>query len=193
MTRFPVFSFLLGGTLAAAAGNMAGPCANATSFARIAPSGGEGPALTVEGRLFQADGVTPAAGVIVYAYHTGRDGLYAPRNGEPPRLRAWLRRRKESSAWKLYGPRPYPNDRIPAHIHFQAWGTGIRAIPWNDLLFDDDRLVTDRERKRSRELGRFAFVQPVRAGGVSIQLRLKPAGDRMEESILHGLRACQAR
>jgi protocatechuate 3,4-dioxygenase beta subunit len=173
---------------------MAGPCANATSFARIAPSGGEGPALTVEGRLFQADGVTPATGVIVYAYHTGRDGLYAPRNGEPPRLRAWLRTGPQGEfRLETIRPAPYPNDRIPAHIHFQAWGTGIATQYLEDLLFDDDRLVTDRERKRSRELGRFAFVQPVRAGSVSIQLRLKPAGDRMEESILHGLRACQAR
>jgi protocatechuate 3,4-dioxygenase beta subunit len=135
---------------------------------------------------------SPAAGVIVYAYQTGRDGLYAPQNAGAPRLRAWLRTGPQGEfRLETIRPAPYPNDRIPAHIHFQAWGTDVAPQYLEDLLFEDDRLVGETERRRSRGLGPFAFVQPVRAGSATIRLRLKPAGDRMENNILHGLSACR--
>ena len=53
------------------------------SVGRIAPESEPGTALVVHGRLFAADGRTPLAGAVVFAYHTDREGLY-DRPGSKP-------------------------------------------------------------------------------------------------------------
>src|SRR4051812_22825989 len=44
--------------------------------ARIAPADEPGERLVIHGKVYEADGRTPAAGVVVYAYHTDAKGLY---------------------------------------------------------------------------------------------------------------------
>src|SRR5258707_1174520 len=55
---------------ARAAGVGDGPCATASSKITIAPESEPGSRMVVSGQVFRPDGVTPAAGVIMYAYHT---------------------------------------------------------------------------------------------------------------------------
>jgi protocatechuate 3,4-dioxygenase beta subunit len=191
----PGLLFLLGGAVAPDnATPSSGPCATATAHARLAPATESGPPLVVHGQVYRPDGSTPASGVFVYAYQTGRDGLYGPPGRQEPRLRAWVKTAADGT-FRLDTIRPasYPNSRIPAHIHFQAWGPATPHQYTEDLLFADDPFVDAPTRARSQSLGLFSFVQPATDGAVRVRLRLKPTADRMEASILHGFRACSSR
>lgn len=174
----------------------ADPCATAASTAVIAPAGVSGPRITISGQVFLPDGATPAAGVVMYVYHTRRDGRYAAASHQPPEFRAWIRTDTQGRyRYETIRPGAYPDRRTPEHIHVQFWGPGT---PWQyteDLYFDDDPLLPAGERERSARAGRFAHVvrlQPRDGRGEAVQnFRLKAAGDRMEESIAHGRAACR--
>ena len=172
------------------------PCTLARPEGRLAAAGEPGTRLRVEGLVFAPDGTTPAAGVFVYAYQTDATGVYAPA-GRPPRLRGWMRTDSDGRfAYDTIRPAPYPGGRNPAHVHHQLWGAGWPAQWGNDLLFEDDPLVPEAERRRSASLGAFAFVRPVvehplHGPLAKLRLRLKPTGDRFEEGTRHGLEPCR--
>ena len=183
-----------GGALAASRDD--DPCLIARPEARLAPPGEPGSRLRVEGLVLAPDGTTPAAGVVVYAYQTDATGVYAP-PGRPPRLRAWMRTDSDGRfAYDTIRPASYPGGRNPAHVHHQLWGAGWPAQWGNDLLFDDDPLVPESERRRSASLGPFAYVRsveehPLQGPLVKLRLRLKTTGDRFEDGTRHGVDACR--
>jgi len=172
------------------------PCARAGREAVLAPAGEPGTRLRVEGLVFAPDGKTPVEGVVVYAYQTDLTGRYAARPSDPPRLRGHMRTDRDGRfSYDTIRPASYPGGRNPQHIHHQAWGAGYPPQWAGDLLFDDDPLVPDAERRRSEALGPFAFVRPVvshpaHGALVKIQLRLKSTGDRFEPNTRHGIDAC---
>lgn len=123
--------------------------ATLTNSARIGPGIDRGPALAVDGVVYQSDGKTPAAGVIVYAYQTNAAGRYA--NGTAETL--WSRRHGRLRGWIKTGPdgryhydtikpAPYPNDTIPAHIHMTVLEPGKRPYWIDDIVFDGEFGVT---------------------------------------------------
>lgn len=160
----------------------------------LTPEGEPGPALEVSGQVFAPDGVTPAPGVTVYAYQTGADGRYARSPGEPPRIRGWMTTDASGRyTFRTIRPGAYPGRAVPAHIHFQLWGGGWPTQYSEDVQFTDDELLTERERERSRKLGRFGpIVTPVRGDDGVLRathdLRLKAKGDELEDNIQHGVR-----
>lgn len=176
-------------------GETSGPCAGARANAAIAAEDEPGQRIVVSGQVFAPDGRTPAAGVIMYLYHTDQRGSYGFRPGVGPRLQAWLRT-DETGRYRYTTVRPgvYPSRTEPAHVHYQFWGSGVPAQWAPDLVFDDDPLVSTAVRERSRAAGRFAFVArpEVRDGVMHVRqdFRLKAAGDAFEEVTRHGLRAC---
>lgn len=151
-----------------------------------------GARLIVNGRVFQSDGQTPAAGVVLYVYQTDHTGHYSPRPGEPPRLRGWMKTDAAGAfEYATVRPAPYPGGRIAAHVHTQLWGGGVPQ-QWNrDLLFADDPALPERDRRESAAAGAFAWVcQPVVRDGVgrcTHNLRLKTAADDFEDNTRHGL------
>jgi protocatechuate 3,4-dioxygenase beta subunit len=158
----------------------------------IAPPGEPGTPLRVTGQVLRPDGVTPAAGVVLYLHQTGIDGLYAKERGAPPRLRGWLRTDAAGRyEYRTVRPGPYPGRTIPAHVHTQLWGEGVPR-QWNhDLLFADDELVDESVRRASRDAGRFAWVcSPEReADGTqrcNHDLRLKDRADAFDPRATHG-------
>jgi protocatechuate 3,4-dioxygenase beta subunit len=187
---------LLALSTAAAAQSAADPCATATSSAILVSEDEPGERLVVSGTVFQPDGVTPAPGVIVYAYQTDATGVYNTQRNAPPRLRGWVRTDAQGRyRFTTIIPGSYPSRRQPAHIHLQLWDGGYEWQWSEDILFAADPLLRDEERRRSESLGRFAFVKtPAReASGMSAvthDIRLKAYGARAEESIRHGMRAC---
>ncbi|MCB0644992.1 MAG: intradiol ring-cleavage dioxygenase, partial [Phaeodactylibacter sp.] len=56
-----------------------------------------GERLLITGTVFQADGVTPAPNILLYAYHTNQAGIYAKKGNETGNgrrhghLRGWLK------------------------------------------------------------------------------------------------------
>jgi protocatechuate 3,4-dioxygenase beta subunit len=97
--------------------------ATLTSTARIAPTSEPGSPLIVHGQLLNIDG-SPAAGGVVFAYHTDRAGLYDKRENGPHswRLRGWVKTGADGRfTFETIRPGSYPNSNNPPHIHFTAF------------------------------------------------------------------------
>jgi protocatechuate 3,4-dioxygenase beta subunit len=92
------------------------------SRAQIAPREEPGTRMVIHGRVLQADGRTPLAGAVVFAYHTDRMGLYDQREAGPHswRLRGWARTDDEGHfEFDTIRPAEYPGGNAPpAHVHF---------------------------------------------------------------------------
>ncbi len=146
--------------------------------ARIAASGEPGTPLEVRGTIHLQDGRTPAAGVILYAYHTDARGYYVPpdsgdrsltRHG---RLRGWIRTGRDGKyRFETIRPAPYPGRDVPAHLHAVIKEPGRNEYYIDEYEFDDDPLLTA-ERRRTRERrGGSGIVRAVRTpdGGQIIE------------------------
>ena len=181
-----------------AAAQERGPCATASSTATLDRAGEVGTPMVVRGQVFKPDGTTPAAGVVVYAYHTATDGEYHTGTDGRPRLSGYVRT-DQTGRFELRTIRPaaYPGGRTAAHVHFQLWGAGFAPQWGEDLLFAGDPAISDAERRRSAAAGRFASIRtPERLadGTVAVDhlLRLSDRGDRFEAGVTdHGVNACR--
>jgi protocatechuate 3,4-dioxygenase beta subunit len=132
--------------------------------ARIAPAGEPGSPLVINGRVFQADGRTPAAGVTVFAYHTDAHGVYdVPANGPHSwRLRGWAVTGGDGRfTFQTIRPASYPNATVPQHVHLSFEGPGVPRRFSGEIEFDDDPKVTAQQRAASRAAGMFGTVRPV--------------------------------
>lgn len=107
--------------------------------------GERGEALILEGVVRQADGRTPASGVIVYLHQTNADGLYANGSNEDE----WSRRHGRLRGWavtdaqgryrfRTIKPAPYPDMTMPAHIHLMIGEPGRRPYYIDDVVFDGE-------------------------------------------------------
>jgi protocatechuate 3,4-dioxygenase beta subunit len=139
--------------------------ASLTDRMTIAAPSEPGTRLTIEGTIFQADGKTPAAGVLLYAYHTNAKGYYAHAPGTTGQgrwhgdLRGWLRT-GPGGRYRIetIRPAPYPERNIPAHIHMHVMVPGGRERYIDDIVFDDDPLVTSAYRSGAQKLGGSGIV-----------------------------------
>lgn len=134
-----------------------------TRTATIVPSGEPGEPLVVSGRVFAPDGEHTVAGVIVYAYNTDKNGYYSPDGSVGhPRLKGYMKTDAEGS-FELHTilPGRYPGMHIPAHVHFNMWGSGY-PVQWADeLRFDDDSYLTPAMKSESEARGKFATIRPL--------------------------------
>lgn len=180
---------------ALSSGSGGNPCARATPSGKLAGPKEPGEPLHVTGRVFAPDGVTPAAGVTLYAYHTDARGHYN-RWGFTPKLKGWMKTGADGRyEYRTIKPAAYPGRTTAAHVHTQFWGAGVPAQYGTDLLFEGDPLLTEDERRRSAEIGRFAFIRPLQRDAQGVwhavhDLRLKSSGDRFEDNTMHGLEPC---
>jgi protocatechuate 3,4-dioxygenase, beta subunit len=120
----------------------------------------EGPKLIVRGMIYKKDGKTPAPGVILYIYHTDQKGKYTTRGNE----KGWGRRHGYIRGWIMtddrgrytfYTLRPasYPGGENPAHIHPVIKEPGMTPYWIDEYLFDDDPILTTRERNSQQKRG----------------------------------------
>lgn len=128
-----------------------------------------GERLVVEGTVFQADGVTPAPGVLLYAYQTDATGRYSRRGDETGngrrhgRLRGWLAT-DERGRYRIDTIRPagYPGSDEPAHVHVTLRPPGGEEIWIDSIEFADDPRLTAVQRARREGRGGTGIVDPVR-------------------------------
>ena len=151
-----------------------------TARGRIAPAVEPGTPLVIHGRVFRADGTTPAPDMIVFAYHTDATGLYdVPSAGAHSwRLRGWVKTDADGRfEFTTIRPAPYPNRRVAAHVHLTVEGAGVPRQSAG-LLFEGDPLLTDAERQESARAGRFGSVRPIekRDGIEHVTLQIRIAG-----------------
>ena len=115
----------------------------------------EGQRMKIEGTVFQKDGKTPAAGIIVYYYQTNAAGVYPGSAGKTTRhgsIRGWMKTGADGR-YAIYTIKPgsYPGSTIPAHIHVLIKEPDINEYYIDDINFDDDPFFTTAERSRLRQ------------------------------------------
>lgn len=135
--------------------------------------------VRISGTIYQPDGVTAAADVILYVYHTDPGGIYAP----APGATGWARRHGRRHAWlrtdargryTFYTVMPghYPGTEMAAHIHPTILEPGGRYYYVADYLFADDPFLAegnpDRERPRG---GPGRVLTPRREGNLWVAER----------------------
>jgi protocatechuate 3,4-dioxygenase beta subunit len=110
-----------------------------------------GERVVVSGRVVGPDGVTPVSGASVYVYHTDVNGYYSPgtNDNRNPRLRGYLRTDAQGRyEFNTIKPGPYPNNRIPAHIHYVVTAAGYRDRIF-EIVFEGDPLLDDNVRRQA--------------------------------------------
>jgi protocatechuate 3,4-dioxygenase beta subunit len=133
-----------------------------------------GTPLVVSGKIFKADGKTPAGDLTIYVYHTDARGLYSEEDGngrEPnPRLKGWMQTDREGRyEFRTIKPAPYPNSRNRAHIHSKVYGGGQAELRIEDFVFEDDPLVPSDVRARFANQGTFSPVMKVERDGALLR------------------------
>lgn len=119
----------------------------------------KGAKIAINGTVYNADG-TPAPDVIIYIYHTDQTGVYpnkgdevgwAKRHGY---IRGWMKTDKDGfyKFWTMR-PSPYPGRKDPAHIHMTIKEPGKNEYYVDEIVFEDDPLVTDAFRKNCEDRG----------------------------------------
>lgn len=118
------------------------------------------PKMIIQGTVYQADGRTLATGVIIYAYHTNREGIYPTKGDE----KGWARRHGYLRGWTrtdangkytfyTFKPATYPSRTEPAHVHLTIKEPGKQEYWIDSILFEDDDLLTESVRNRLRNRG----------------------------------------
>jgi protocatechuate 3,4-dioxygenase, beta subunit len=150
---------------------------NDVPFAELSPeltlsdwNNGEGKQLEVSGVVYEADGKTPAADVILYIYHTDHTGVYPVRGDEKGwarrhgYLRGWMKTNKRGE-YKFLTRRPasYPNSSNPAHIHLIVKKQGAAEFYADDYVFRDDPYLKRALNGNPQAEG---ILEPVESGGI---------------------------
>ncbi len=128
--------------------------------------GEPGEPLEISGTIFKADGKTPAAGVILYVYHTDARGIYEP----APGATGWVKRHGHLRGWmktdargqyKFHTIKPaaYPGRKDPAHIHPTVKEPDKNEYYIDEYRFDDDPLLTAQERARAEKRGGSGIIK----------------------------------
>lgn len=132
-----------------------------------------GPRLKLSGTIYQPDGKTPAAGVILYIYHTDQSGIYPTRSNET----GWARRHGYLRGWVKTGadgqyvfytlkPAAYPGRIQPAHIHATLLEPDGRYYWIEEYLFDDDPLLKENHRNNRARGGSSGIITLNEANGM---------------------------
>lgn len=139
--------------------------------------------LKIIGQVLQADGKTPAADVILFYWHTDKNGIYPPPSMQNSASRlgtvkGWIKTDMEGH-YTLHTSRPaaYPNGNEPAHIHWIIKEPNLDTPYYIDAMtFDDDTLLTTKVRSSYENRGGSMILSPV----------MTPEGEVAEKNIILG-------
>ncbi len=131
------------------------------------------PKLKITGKVFQKDGMTPAESVILYIYHTNRQGIY-PKKGDEKGwakrhgyLRGWIKTDKYGNyTFYTFRPASYPEGSDPEHIHMTVKEPGTNEYYIDDYVFDDDPLLTKDKRNKLKNRAGSGIVKPKLEQGI---------------------------
>ena len=139
---------------------------NAPSKITVAPKEEPGERLIVSGKVCGPDGKSRLKGVSVYVYHTDINGYYSENttNNSNPRLRGWMRTdaagRYEFNTIK---PGPYPDARVPAHIHYVVSAPGYKERVF-EIVFEGDPFISERMKSDAENEYSMFSIRPAKRG-----------------------------
>ena len=137
----------------------------------------KGPKLHITGVVYKADGITPASGAVLYFYHTDQSGIYpegketgwGKRHGY---IRGWLKTNEKGQySIKTLKPGAYPNRGAPAHIHCIVKEGDLNEYYVGDFLFDDDPLLSSREKSSTSVPGGNGVLKLQQKNGILYGVR----------------------
>ena len=118
------------------------------------------PQLKLSGTVFQKDEKTPASNVIIYIYHTDRKGVYPTIGNEKGwgkrhgYIRGWAETGKDGKfTFYTFRPAAYPNGRAAEHIHITIKEPHKNEYYIDDVVFEDDPLLTKKAKVELRNRG----------------------------------------
>jgi len=127
------------------------------------------PKLKLTGTVFERDGRTPAENVIIYIYQTNRAGLYVSqinakgwgrRHGA---IRGWVKTDKAGQyTFYTFRPAAYPTGSETEHIHLTIKEPNRKEYYMDEFVFDDDPLLTSKERNKLENRGGSGIVKPIK-------------------------------
>ncbi|SFO01711.1 protocatechuate 3,4-dioxygenase beta subunit [Algoriphagus ornithinivorans] len=131
------------------------------------------PKLMLTGTVYQQDGKTPAKDVILYIYHTNREGIYEKKGDE----KGWARRHGHIRGWVktssdgrysffTFRPAPYPGGEEVEHIHITVKEPSTIPYYIDDFIFLDDPLLTEEEKRKRPQRGGSGIFLPKLANGI---------------------------
>ncbi len=142
----------------------------------------KGQKLVLTGRVYQRDGKTPAADVLIYYYQTDLSGRYRHLPEEersmPPNqlgqthgyIRGWVKTDKQGN-YEIRTVRPgtYPSRGEPAHVHITIKEPQMGEHYYiDDFVFDDDPLLTTKRRVAMENRGGSGVLRLVQDGDLQI-------------------------
>ncbi len=130
------------------------------------------PKLKITGMVYQKNGKTPAEDVILYIYHTNREGVYQKKGDE----KGWARRHGFIRGWiktdstgkytfYTFRPATYPERFEPEHIHLTVKEPDKNEYYLDDFVFEDDPLLKTGNRT-FRNRGGSGIMKPVLKDGI---------------------------
>ncbi len=140
--------------------------ANLNSSTTLTPPGEPGEAMEISGTVYQRDGRTAAAGVVLFVYHTDATGHYDSEDDPfAPRIRGWMRTGSDGRyLFRSIRPAPYPNHSEPAHIHVHLWSDTMPEHFLPEYWFAGDPLIPPAAAARFRGLGAFSPIVTLTRG-----------------------------
>jgi protocatechuate 3,4-dioxygenase beta subunit len=120
--------------------------------------------MEITGTIYRSDGHSPAAGVILFVYHTDATGHYSPQDDPfAPRIRGWLRTGADGHyRFRSIRPAPYPSHSEPAHIHVHVWSDMMPEHFLPEYWFAGDPLIPPKDVARYGEMGTFSPIVTLR-------------------------------
>ncbi len=140
-----------------------------------------GAALEISGTIYQADGKTPASGIVLFVYHTDATGYYN-KDDDPshPRIRGWMQTGPDGRyLFRTIKPAPYPHRTTPAHIHAHLYGAGHSEYPIDDYWFEGDPFINGTSLDVMRKQGSTPAIVTLKKDGDGVlrgvrDIRLAP-------------------
>lgn len=132
-----------------------------SSVVRIAGEDEPGEPLHITGKVYQSDGKTLYAGLVLYFYQTDVTGVYNRTDNYygRPRLFGWAKTDEDGNyEIRTIKPGSYPRGNQAAHIHVTVKLPGSRARWLDSFLFSGDPNLSESERRQPGTLGRLSPV-----------------------------------
>lgn len=133
------------------------------------------PKLKITGTVFRSDGKTPAENVILYVYHTSRDGIYEA--SENPigwekrhgKYRGWLKTDAQGKfTFFTFRPAPYPQVQESEHIHIYVKEPNKKAYYIDNYVFQDDPTLKKEDIKSQKNRGGSGLISLKQQNGILV-------------------------